>query len=112
MLAEKLSQFTGSEHHYLEPLSRMKYTDGVKYFAETAGAYWFLNIVFSEYLSLMRQEGFVSINLAVGEFGADITVDDGNNNVLKKRHVEYTDCPQGEYNFFFCDDVLLLRSEY
>lgn len=116
MLAEDLTQFTGTEHHFLDPLSRMKYTDGVKYFADTAGAYWFLHIVFSEYLSLMREEGFLSINLTINYFRADITVTDGNNNeLIKKRHIEHRDwqrCPDGEYKFFFYNDVLLLQSEY
>ena len=112
MLAEDLTQFTGTEHHYLEPLSRMKYTDGVKYFADTAGAYWFLDIIFSEFSQLQRSVGFMSISLDVQGSEAIISATDGNNFELKGRRVDYTDCPAGTYKFFFCDDVLLLQSEY
>jgi hypothetical protein len=55
-----LRQFTGSEHWYRHGISRLSlYTDGVKYLAETASAYWFLDeiaiaqrceaLAFSEY---------------------------------------------------------------
>lgn len=106
------SQFYGTEHYYKHPFTKSVYTDGVKYFAEKAGAYWFLDIVFSEYFTLMKKEGFLSINLKVNDFGADITVDDGNENILVKRHIDWTDCPQGEYKFFYADSVLMLTSEY
>ena len=112
MLAEKLSQFTGTEHHYLEPLSLMKYTDGVKYFAESAGAYWFLDIVFSEFSQLQRSIGFLSITLDVHDNQATISSTDGNDFEVKGRSIEYTDCPDGTYKFFFYNDVLLLQSEY
>jgi hypothetical protein len=39
-----LSQFTGTENYYRHPFGKALFTDGVKYFAETAGAYWFIDI--------------------------------------------------------------------
>jgi hypothetical protein len=107
-----LDQFYGTETYYRHPLTKSVYTDGVKYFAEKAGAYWFLDIVFSEYSSLMNQEGFLSITLFVGVLGADISVTDGDENILTTKRVQFTDCPQGEYKFFYTDDVLLLTTEY
>ena len=39
-----LIQFTGSEHWYRHAMVRdILYTDGVKYVAETGGAYWLLD---------------------------------------------------------------------
>ncbi len=38
-----LRQFTGSEHWYRHGLNRkVLFTDGAKYVADTAGAYWLL----------------------------------------------------------------------
>ena len=42
--AQDLSQFTGTENWYRHNLNTdILYTDGAKYVAETAGAYWLLD---------------------------------------------------------------------
>jgi hypothetical protein len=90
----------------------MVHTDGVQYFAETAHAYWFLDIVAIEYFPLMKKEGFLSIYLMVFNGRATITVQDGDLKILRKKEIEYTDCPDGEYSFYLTDNVLMLTSEY
>ena len=112
-LQYELSQFTGTEnwyrHHFIKDVT---YTDGVKYFAETAGAWWFVDDCIIEYAPLMRQNGFLTITLDVSDTNAKITVDDGNDNVLATRNIPFTDCPSGQYRFYFTDNVFLLPSEY
>jgi len=107
-----LSQFYGTEGYYRHSFTQMDYTDGVRYFAEQAGAYWFLDIVSSEYFMLMRDLGFITIDLHSENGKADITVTDGNNKTLAKKHIDITDCPDGLYKFYFQDGVLMLTSEY
>ena len=107
-----LSGYTGSDNWYAHPLTSCTYTDGVLAFAEQAGAYWFLDIVFSEYVSLQRANGFLVITLAIVGERALISVGDGNGNELATTRVEFTDCPIGSYSFYFCNDVLHLPSEY
>lgn len=110
-----LSQFTGTETYYMTNrmfAPDMVHTDGVQYFAETAHAYWFLDIVATEYFPLMKKEEFISIQLAVEDGIADICVEDGDCKVLKQKHIDYTDCPDGLYRFFFTNNVLMLTSEY
>ena len=43
---------------------------------------------------------------------ADIRVSDGNDAVLFKRHIHFTDAPEGLWRFYLTDNVLLLPSEY
>jgi hypothetical protein len=107
-----LDQFYGTEQYYKHPFTSSVYTDGVKYFAETAGAYWFLDIVFSEYTRLFSVDDFLSITLKVGESGADISVTDGNENIITAQSIAFTDCPKGEYKFFYTNGVLMLTTEY
>jgi hypothetical protein len=107
-----LDQFYGTEQYYRHPLTNSVYTDGVKYFAEKAGAYWFLDIVFSEYTSLFSVDDFLSITLFVGSLGADISVTNGDEDILATKRIQFTDCPQGEYKFFYADNVLMLTTEY
>lgn len=112
-LLADLQQFTGTENWYRHYFIRdVTFTDGVKYFAETAGAWWFVDDCIIEYSPLMREHGFLTITLDVSNSKAKITVDDGNDNVLATREIPYTDCPDGTYRFYFTNDVLLLPSEY
>lgn len=106
-----LSQFTGTEHWYRHPFSKVTYTDGVKYFAETAGAYWFLDIAVCLPMEYPGED-FMSIALDVTDGKAKLTVDDGNENVLMTKDIEPTDCPAGKYCFFLTNNVLMLTSEY
>lgn len=110
-----LSGFYGTDNYYKHPFTRSVYTDGVKYFAEQAGAYWFLDVVLTEWDALVRREGFLTITLRVSRGSAVIDVSDGNGSYVKPRHIDYTDCPDGDYRFFFVAGepcVLMLSSEY
>lgn len=42
-----LSPFTGTEHWYKHWLGGLLYTDGVKYVADQAGAYWLIDAIAS-----------------------------------------------------------------
>ena len=42
-----LAQFIGSEVLYKHPMFNIRYTEGVKYVAEKAGAYWLIEAVAS-----------------------------------------------------------------
>jgi hypothetical protein len=110
-----LQQFTGTEQwfrHYLNP--KMLYTEGVQHFAEKAGhgAYWFLDIVATEIMPLLEKEPFIVVRAFVDVSQASIKADDGNDNLLWTRHIEYTDCPPGSWTFYLTDNVLMVPSEY
>jgi hypothetical protein len=109
-----LSQFTGTEAYHRTFLfnPNLVHTDGVQYFAETAGCYWFLDIVATEFYPLLAKEPFLSIKMIVADGKAKISVEDGDLNILKSKNISHTDCPDGEYAFFLTDNVLMLTSEY
>ncbi len=113
-----LSQFTGSERVYFNPLYKaMHYTDGVQYFANEAGAYWLLDIIGTEFFpkTLGRDpewDSFLVIEVTVRDSAAVITVNDGNDNIFTTKEISYTDCPEGEWKFYLTDNVLLLPGEY
>ena len=111
-----LTQFTGTETWFRHPFGGgTTFTEGVKFFAENAGngAFWLLDIFMTELVALQRKEGFLGIKLTVSpDSKATITADDGNDRILWGHEVVLTDCPVGEWTFFFTDDVLLLPSEY
>lgn len=112
-LRADLSAFIGTETWHRHALNRrMLVTDGVKYFAETAKCYWFLDIVATEVFSLQASHPFLLITIDVREGQADIRASDGNDVVLFKRHIHFTDAPAGNWRFYLTDNVMLLPSEY
>jgi hypothetical protein len=112
-LSRDLRQFTGTEHWYRHNLVRgMLYTDGVQYFAEHAGAYWFLDIVATEIFPLQDLHPFMKVTLLAEDNKGTIIADDGNGEPVFVKEVEYTDCPMGGWDFYLTDNVFLLPSEY
>lgn len=111
-LRQALTQFTGTEQWYRHFISPLLYTDGVKFFAENAGAYWFVDIVAIMIAPLQRVHAFMDIKLISADGKARIVASDGNYNEVWSRDIDYTDCPEGEWEFFLTHDVLMIPSEY
>jgi hypothetical protein len=112
-LKADLVAFIGTETWRRHPLNRsMLLTDGVVYFAEAAGCWWFLDIVATEIFRIQATHPFLVIDLDVNDGKADIRVSDGNDVVLFKRHIHFTDAPDGLWRFYLTDNVVLLPSEY
>lgn len=114
-LKAALVPFCGTEVWHRHLLTGMLYTDGVKFFADeggTHGAYWFLDLVLSEYRSLQRERDFLIITLAVKDGKAEVIVDDGDDTILSTLEISFTDMQAGEWKFYFVNDVLLLPGEY
>ena len=110
-----LAQFTGTEHYYR--LNRKcLITDGAKYLAEAAGAYWLLEVAASYLLELGTADWFVLVRLRVKDCTAELTVEDGNGIVRATQEIPFTDFPADEQILFACWDsehwVLMLPSEY
>lgn len=111
-LQADLQQFTGTEGYHPFWLGTMQMTDGVMFFANKAGAYWFLDIIGTEVTDLQKSHPFISVVMTVADDKAKIVATDGDINTIWSRDIEYTDCPAGEYKFFLIDGVFLLTSEY
>ncbi len=114
-LKAELKQFTCTEQYYYNPLfPKHRYTDGVKFLAEKAGAYWLLDFIFgySDETEL-KDQPFQVWKLKVNDNrSASITVEDGNDTVLKSFKIPFTDFPLQEMDLWLIDKVLILPSEY
>lgn len=114
-LIEELKQFTGSDIAYRNPLfGKFVYSEGVKYLAEKAGAYWLIDYVFSNQLDKkIKAEEFQVWKINVSDDkSAVIRVEDGNNNLVKRFKLEFTDFPLKEFTLWFSNNTLLLPSEW
>ena len=110
-----LSSFIGTtEYHRLS--KRCVITDGAKFLANAAGAYWLLDTAASYLLELGTADWFVLIRLRTNESSAVLTLEDGNGLVRAQQSIPYTDFPLSEQCLYACWDseqwVLMLPSEY
>lgn len=105
-LEAKMAYCYGTEHYYNSPVLCYLYTDGVKTFAQEAGAYWFLSELNR---FIYGQKEFCSLSLIVNKSKGDIYKDD-----KKVKHIPFTDCPDGEWKFFYEPqaNVLMWNMEY
>jgi hypothetical protein len=112
---QTLSQFTGTGCYYR--LSRLcVITDGVKYLADAAGAYWLLDAAASYLVELGTEDWFVLVRLVTTDGSAVLTLEDGNGGIRAHQSIPYTDFPASEQCLYACWDsqhwVLMLPSEY
>ena len=113
-LRSQLSGFHGGGKMYKHSLAQtVIYTSGVRHFAVKASAYWFLDILATEPKIRRQGQDFALILLTVTGSKAKIVVTDGNDGTppVFKRNIEYTDCPEGEWKFYFENGMILLPGE-
>ena len=109
-----LSGFTGSERWYRHPLvTSLVYTDGGKYVAERAGAYWLIDKIVTAQLAAPHQpEVFQVWELKVTERTGVLTCEDGDDRLISSEALIFTDFPEPGVTIWFTDNTLLLPSEY
>jgi hypothetical protein len=111
-----MAQFTGSETFYRYGLAGdVIFTEGVKYVADTAGAYWLLDIICiaNVYEPKVRAEEFQLWTLAVRENATGVvTCDDGNGHLVYEQVLNFTDFPEPGIRLYCCKGTILLPGEY
>ena len=119
-IKEGLQNFHGSETIFQIPLTRTRYTNGIKYLASVADCYWLITDASVIAKNLMDKSYFITIDfkrlsleeqVAMGH-EAVIIYGDGNDNVLEKHKYNFTDFPLDELRLFFVDNTLMLPNEY
>jgi hypothetical protein len=111
-----LAQFTGSESWYRHGITRaVLFTDGAKYVADKAGAYWLLDeiAIIQVHDARLKAEEFQVWKLAVNAHQTGVLIcEDGNDNDVYTKLLEYTDFPPGGITLYFTNKTILLPSEY
>ncbi len=91
-------------------------TDGTKYLAEAAGAFWLMDAIASYLSQFTGKQDFVVAKLFRTGCKAQLTLDDGNGRVLDQQHIPFTDFPMTSIQLYACWGgefwVLMLCSEY
>jgi hypothetical protein len=109
-----LPYFTGTAHYYEHWLPGCLFTDGVKFLAEKAGAFWMIDLVFShqpEIHAKARRDTKYRDEFQVWKFnlnysgGMHAVCDDGDGLVLASQDVEYTDFPLDHIKLYCTKNV-------
>jgi hypothetical protein len=110
-----LAQFTGTEQWYRHGLTGTLYTDGAKYVADTAKAYWLLDhiAIAQSFEKHLAREEFQVWKLSVRpDNTATLVCEDGNDNVLVTKELEFTDFPPPGITLWFANNTIYLPSEH
>lgn len=110
---------TGTEKYtrFNVGIAEVLLTDGVVAFIENADAFWFVSDVLSYIPSIRKKapdEYLFSVVLNVDKGKGDLTITDGDKIPVVSKHYAYTDCPDGEWRFYYDSDsnVLMYWMEY
>ncbi len=113
-----IGQFTGSQTLTEHWTRKVKYTEGVEYLAESAGAYWLIDVVASyqgHTPALKRCDGFQVWVLDVdleNATGVVTCIPDTDCPPVVTQAIEYTDFPLASIKLWLVGDVLMLPTEY
>jgi len=122
----ELNQFTGTESYYRfsRLLKNTVLTDGTKYLAEKAGAYWLMDEIglahkLNRYVATQKFTVWTLTKNKTGR-GAKLVCDDGNGNVVYSKRIQFTDFPLPEIKLYAGVEesigqgglVIFLPSEY
>jgi len=113
-LKAELVQFIGTQNYYRH-FTGLIYTDGIKYLADKAGAYWLIDLIASWQAKQKVRECYFQIwELKVNEDRtAVITMKEDTNEPIKaKQEIQFTDFPLDHIKLYCVDGVLMLPSEY
>jgi hypothetical protein len=111
----QLTQFTGTEHWYRHGLVRsILFTDGAKYVADSAGAYWLLDEIAlaQRFVAAVKAEGFQLWRLTVKNDAGTLSCENGNGRAVFTKAIPFTDFPGTGVTLYFCNNTILLPSEY
>lgn len=107
-----LAQFTGSEELYR--YSVLTITDGVSFLCKN-GCSWMVDIVLSyQYDPKVQKEEFQVWNFIINtqEQTGFVEMNDGNDNIIVKQEIPYTDFPLTRLKLYYTNNVLMLPQEY
>ena len=108
-----LAQTCGTSQ-YWKVYTNFFITDGVKSMMDLCGAEWLISDIFLlSRNEKVRNEDFVVWKLALNGSSAVLTADDSNYHELIKEEISFTDFTLSEgISLYWCDNVLLLPTEY
>lgn len=112
-IEHELNFFVGCEIEDMVKYGVSILTTGAQYVAKECCAYWLLDIINSvQLIKKVKAEYFQVYDLEVKDNTAKVIVTDGNNNVLYKQNIPYTDFPLDKVTLWRVNGTIMLPGEY
>lgn len=117
-IEKQLPYFIGTEHYYKWSVLFPKFvlTDGAKYVADNAGAYWLMDLIASHQPKVRKITEFQVWKLEKTGSSAVVRCEDGNYHEIMRQEIEYIDFPLDKIDLWAQYDgnnlVIFLPSEY
>jgi hypothetical protein len=115
---DHLAQFTGTTQWYQHWLEKFTYTDGVKYLADEAKAYWLLDAIASHQTMLLLSDEMLRefqiwiLKVNLEDKTAKLICERDTDDVALTQEIDYTTFPLAEVKLYLSNEVLMLTSEY
>ena len=116
-LLNHLAQCSGTENYHRTHPDLLA-TDGAKYLADAAGAYWLLDIVWSVLRRITDEFAVLELTLEAGSSRAEVLIHEGREprTVYHRQAIPYTDFPLSSVKLYIQENglerVVMLPSEY
>lgn len=112
-----MGNYSGTECYHRMPITNLLVTDGVIGFIKNAGAMWFVTDVglFRKQASKKNpDESMFSVHLISKNNKANIVFMDGDDKICLKKNYSYTNCPEGDWIFYYfpLESLLIWNGEY
>jgi hypothetical protein len=112
-LQNELSYFTGSGHatRYMKGFEFFL-SDGALFLCREAQCFWLIDLIlFAQAKERVRSEAFQVWRFIRQDGKCEVTVDDGNGNILERYPIGYSDFPLDEFKVWFENRLVHLPSE-
>ncbi|MDX2361997.1 MAG: hypothetical protein QNK23_14400 [Crocinitomicaceae bacterium] len=109
-----LLYFTGSEQLWEHKtfIGKLYLTDGCNYLRDKAQCRWFFDLIKSYQPKLKNEEFQKWVLERVSDMDFLITCDDGNDNILVRQKIPFSDFPLTGITVWKVDEVVMLPREY
>ena len=113
-LSATLAQFCGTQSYYLHWTRAHRWTDGVEYLAEAAGARWLIDAIVSHQVTpTVKREPFQAWTLQHNDDDTwTLSATDGNDRFIAVQQIEFSDFPLSKVDLYLVDRCLMLPGEY
>lgn len=113
-LEDEIASFCGTEAYHKLTLNSLRATDGVAHLAKVAGAFWIVDAIGSyQQDDRITHLSIQFWHLIVKDKKAELYVEEDKGlPKLITQKIGYTDFPDGDWEFYVTDNVIMLPSEY
>ncbi|GAA4277507.1 DUF6876 family protein [Aquimarina mytili] len=112
VITNQLASYTYSELLFSSPETESFYTEGIERFSRICQCKWFIKDALQVCSKLKKAHLFITIDFKKTDNKAAVIYSDGGSMLLYRQEYDQPDFPLDQQRLFFCNNTLLLPSEW